>query len=91
MITKHRVSAFSGNDLEMILRAQGIDTLVLLGISTSGVVLSTLTYAADLDFRCFVIKDCCRDTNEEAHRVLTEQIYPRRATVMNSKDFQLLL
>jgi isochorismate hydrolase len=44
-----RVSAFSGSDLE--LRAANIDTLVLAGIATSGVVLSTLRQAADLDLR----------------------------------------
>src|SRR5215469_7784403 len=47
VITKHRVNAFVGTDLEMILRAKDIDTLVLFGIATSGVVLSTLLHAAD--------------------------------------------
>ncbi|MGA7045674.1 MAG: isochorismatase family cysteine hydrolase, partial [Candidatus Sulfotelmatobacter sp.] len=41
VITKHRVSAFTGTDLAMIVRANDIDTLVLYGIATSGVVLST--------------------------------------------------
>ena len=45
VVTKHRVSAFAGTDLEMILRAKDIDTLVLFGIATSGVVLSTLLHA----------------------------------------------
>lgn len=56
VITKHRVSAFTGTDLAMILRANDIDTLVLYGIATSGVVLSTLLEAADADFRLAVIK-----------------------------------
>ena len=43
VVTKHRVSAFAGTDLEMLLRAKDIDTLVLFGIATSGVVLRTLT------------------------------------------------
>src|ERR1700722_8313237 len=42
VVTKHRVSAFVGTDLGMILRASGIDTLILSGIATYGVVLSTL-------------------------------------------------
>src|ERR1700733_2829256 len=37
VVTKHRVSAFAGTDLEMVLRASGIETLVLAGIATSGV------------------------------------------------------
>ena len=50
VITKHRISAFAGTDLAMILRANDIDTLVLYGIATSGVVLSTLNDAADADY-----------------------------------------
>lgn len=42
IITKRRVSAFSGSDLEVLLRAMRAETLVLGGIATSGVVLSTL-------------------------------------------------
>jgi nicotinamidase-related amidase len=42
VIAKKRVSAFAGSDLDMILRAQGITHLILCGVSTSGVVLSTL-------------------------------------------------
>src|SRR6266581_4975807 len=61
VITKHRVSAFTGTDLTMILRAKEIDSLVLFGIATSGVVLSTLLEAVDADFRLAVIKDCCAD------------------------------
>src|SRR5690348_12933806 len=39
VVTKPRVSAFSGSDIEVVLRAQGISHLVLCGIATSGVVL----------------------------------------------------
>ncbi len=86
-IVKHRVSAFSGNDLEMILRSQGITHLVLFGIATSGIVLSTLRQASDLDFRCVVIKDCCFDGDAEVHRVLTEKVFARQATVIDSEAF----
>jgi nicotinamidase-related amidase len=41
VVTKRRVSAFSGSDLDVVLRAGDIDSLVLTGIATSGVVLST--------------------------------------------------
>jgi nicotinamidase-related amidase len=46
VIVKRRVSAFSGSDLDILLRAAGAETLVLAGIATSGVVLSTLRLAA---------------------------------------------
>lgn len=58
---KRRVGAFSTTDLEAFLRAQGVDTIVLAGFSTSGVILSTLCWAADRDFRVVVLKDLCAD------------------------------
>src|SRR6202171_5856870 len=81
VVTKHRVSAFAGTDLDLVLRANGIDTLILTGIVTSGVVLSTLRHAADADFRLLVVGDCCSDGDEEAHRVLLEKVFPRQATI----------
>jgi len=51
----------------MILRAKEIDTLVLFGIATSGVVLSTLLDASDADYRLIVVKDCCLDNDADVH------------------------
>jgi nicotinamidase-related amidase len=82
VVTKHRISAFAGTDLDMILRAGEIDTLVLLGIATSGVVLSTLLNAIDADYRVIVVKDCCFDQDPEVHACLTEKIFPRLAAVV---------
>ena len=48
---KHRVNALYGTDLDMTLRANDIHTLIILGYATSGVVLSTVRYAADLDYQ----------------------------------------
>jgi nicotinamidase-related amidase len=81
VVVKRRVGAFSGSDLEVLLRAKRIDTLVLAGISTSGVVLSTVRHAADGDYRIVVVKDCCADGDDEVHRVLTEKIFLRQTTV----------
>lgn len=87
LVTKHRISAFSGSDLEMILRAQNIKNLVLAGISTSGVVLSTLREASDKDFVLTVLSDLCNDIDEEVHSVLVNKIFPRQATVMTSEEW----
>jgi nicotinamidase-related amidase len=87
VIYKHRVSAFSGNALQMVLGARGIENLGLFGIATSGIVLSTLRQASDLDFQCIVIKDACFDRDEEVHRVLTEKVFASQATVLAAKEF----
>jgi nicotinamidase-related amidase len=86
VVTKHRVSAFAGTDLDMILRANAIETLVLAGIATSGVVLSTLRHAADADYRLVVVEDCCSDRDEEVHRVLTGKVFPRQASVAAAEE-----
>ncbi|HZU85176.1 MAG TPA: isochorismatase family cysteine hydrolase [Polyangiaceae bacterium] len=86
VVTKHRVSAFAGTDLDMTLRANGIDTLVLAGLATSGVVLSTVRHAADADYRLVVVEDCCGDRDAEVHRMLVEKVFPRQATVINSSE-----
>lgn len=86
VITKHRISAFAGTDLDMILRAKEIETLILFGIATSGVVLATLLQAVDADYRLIVVKDCCADADPEVHRSLMEKIFPRLARVMTAGE-----
>ena len=81
VVVKKRVNAFAGSDLDVMLRAAEVDSLVLAGIATSGVVLSTLRQAADLDFRLTVLADGCLDADDEVHRVLTEKVFPRQAEV----------
>jgi nicotinamidase-related amidase len=83
VIVKRRVSAFSGSGLALLLRSQLIDHLVLTGIATSGVVLSTVRQAADLDYRLTVLADACIDSDAEVHRVLVEKVFPRQAEVLS--------
>jgi nicotinamidase-related amidase len=85
VVTKRRVGAFSTTDLEAILRANNISTLALFGISTSGVVLSTVRWAADLDYQILVVADACADFDDEVHRVLTEKVFPGQATVVTTQ------
>jgi nicotinamidase-related amidase len=91
VVVKRRVSAFTGSGLDVVLRAQDIDHLILTGIATSGVVLSTLRQAADADFRLTVLKDACLDADPEVHRVLTEKVFPRQAKVLTVVEWQATL
>ena len=70
----------------MVLRAQGIDTLILMGHATSGVILSTVRYGADADYQLVVVEDGCADRDLEVHRLLMEKVFPRQATVVSSKE-----
>lgn len=87
VVTKKRISAFAGSDLELVLRARDVTHLVLGGISTSGVVLSTVRAAADKDYQLTVLEDLCLDADQEVHRVLTGKIFPRQADVIASEDW----
>jgi nicotinamidase-related amidase len=87
VVSKRRVSAFAGSDLEMVLRAQGIEHLVLAGVATSGVVLSTLRQAADLDYQLTVLSDACLDNDPAVHDVLVEKVFPAQAAVTNVSEW----
>lgn len=87
IVVKKRVSAFTGSDLEVLLRSLKADHLVLTGIATSGVVLSTLREAADRDYRLTVLADACADRDDEVHRVLVEKVFPRQAVVSTTAEW----
>lgn len=86
---KKRISGFTGSDLEILLRSGKITHIVLTGVATSGVVLSTLREAADKDFRITVLSDACADADEEVHRVLTTKVFPRQAEVTTVAEWNI--
>jgi len=86
VVGKHRVNALYGTGLDVVLRANDVETLIILGYATSGVVLSTVRYAADLDYRLVVVEDCCADQQPDVHDFLTQRIVPRQADVVSSGD-----
>jgi nicotinamidase-related amidase len=90
IVVKRRVSAFTGSDLEVVLRSQSVQHLILTGFATSGVVLSTLREAADKDYRLTVIADCCGDRDEEVHNVLTGKVFSRQADVFSLEEWSKL-
>ncbi len=91
VVRKIRVGAFSSTDLDQQLRERGIDTLILAGISTSGVVLSTVRDAHDRDYRVLVLADVTADPEAEVHQFLTERIFPAQADVIVLAELDGLL
>ena len=77
VITKIRNGAYSTTGLDVMLRGKGVDTLVLMGCSTRGCVLNTLSWANDIGYKVVVVKDGCADHDAEIHRVLVEELFPR--------------
>ena len=86
VVGKHRVNALYGTGLDVVLRANDIHNLIILGYATSGVVLSTVRYASDLDYNLYVVEDCCSDADPEVHEFLTGRLFPRQAEVVQSAD-----
>ena len=87
VVHKNRVSAFAGNNLRQILDAQDIDHLVLAGIATSGIVLSTALQAADLDYRVTVLSDACADRDPDLHDALVTKVFNRRGDVLTTREW----
>jgi nicotinamidase-related amidase len=91
VVRKTRVGAFSTTDLDKQLRDRDIDTLILAGISTSGVVLSTVRDAHDRDYRVFVLADLTADRDQDVHDFLIGRVFPRQAHVITSSDLSGLM
>ncbi|WP_018007486.1 isochorismatase family cysteine hydrolase [Cupriavidus neocaledonicus] len=91
LVIAHRASVFFGTDLQVRLSAQGIDTLLMVGIASTGVVLSSVAYASDADFRLFTVKDCCYDPDQVVHDHLFATAFDSRTTVLSLADALALL
>ena len=87
VITKTKPGPFSTTALDVTLREMGKDTLVVMGVATSGCVLSSVRWAVDVNYKFVVVSDACSDADPEVHRVLTEKVYPRQGTVMTTDQF----
>jgi nicotinamidase-related amidase len=62
------------------------ETLILMGHATSGVILSTVRLAADLDYHVIVVEDGCADRDPDVHTLLMEKVFPRQATVVSAAE-----
>lgn len=91
VVTKTRRGAFSTTNLAKLISPHNIDSLILAGLSTSGVVLSTLRDAADRDYRMLVLTDCCDDRRPEVHRVLIEHVFPPQADLADTTTLPSIL
>lgn len=83
VIIAHRASVFFGTDLELRLSAKGIDTLIMVGIASTGVMLSSIAYASDADFRLYTVQDCCYDPDPIVHDHLFATAFASRTIVLS--------
>lgn len=74
VVSKHRFSAFIGTDLDLILRAQGIKTLVCTGTATNVCVESTARDGFMMDYYIVLVEDCCATGDQELHQATLKNI-----------------
>ena len=67
VVRKHRLNAFEGTSLDLLLRSRGIDTIVVTGVATHGCVLSTSYAAVALNYYVIPVSDCVASWQEDLH------------------------
>jgi nicotinamidase-related amidase len=86
IVRKPRMNAFFGSELQTMLTARDIHTIVLTGVATNFVVESTARYAVDSDYRVILLEDCCAAAEDEAHARAIASMTPL-VHIATSEDF----
>lgn len=79
VVLKRRASAFAGTDLDVVLRAQGVDAIAVAGVATSAMVAATCYDAADRGYAVTVLRDGCADGDPAVHDFFMDKVFPGRA------------
>lgn len=86
VVVKHRASAFTGTDLDLILRSQGVTSVVVAGVATSAMVAATVYEALDRDYRVAVVRDGCADPDPQVHGFFVDTVFPSRGVDVVTAD-----
>jgi ureidoacrylate peracid hydrolase len=74
VVTKHRYSPFIETELDTILRARGVETLILTGVATDVCVESTARDGFMKDYYIVVVDDCTGTSSRRAHEATLESV-----------------
>ncbi len=85
ILTKHRVNAFYGTPLDLILKNNKIDSILVAGVATDLAVSSFVRDAHDRDYQITILSDCCAAANNEDHQTALS-LLKKLANVKNSKE-----
>jgi maleamate amidohydrolase len=86
VITKQYPSAFFGTSLSSTLTSQGIDTLLLTGLTTSGCVRATCIDTISYGFAPIIIEDACGDRHEDPHKANIFDMNAKYGDVVSSNE-----
>ena len=85
IVGKHRSSAFVNTSLDLVLRSNGIKTVVITGTVTQGCVEATVRGASSYDYYVVVLEDCIASGNEELHEA-SMKVMASLYDCVNSED-----
>jgi maleamate amidohydrolase len=91
IVTKQHASAFSGTDLASTLREDGIDTVLIVGFSTSGCVRATAVDAIAEGFVPLVVRDAVGDRMGAVHEASLFDLDAKYADVISEDDANAVL
>lgn len=91
VIRKVSPSAFSGTPLLAHLNSVGVDTLIVVGESTSGCVRATVVDARACGFAVFVAEECVFDRHEAAHAINLFDIHQKYGAVLSLPEILAFL
>jgi nicotinamidase-related amidase len=86
IIIKRRHGAFYNTELELLLRAREIDTVLVSGVLTDACVANTVWQAWERDFNVILVSDCCATRTRERHIYWIKNIFPRTSRVRNTEE-----
>jgi nicotinamidase-related amidase len=82
LIEKQWASAFHKTDLDQRLRARGVDSLVVTGLTTSGCVRASAVDGLQYDYRVVIPREAVGDRNPEAHQANLFDLHAKYVDVM---------
>jgi len=86
VVEKHRYSAFINTDLNAVLRAQGIDTIIVTGVNSDQCVDATAKHAFQLDYHIFLVKDCIATDSQALTQAVLAMAEKSYAWVVSSEE-----
>lgn len=91
LLVKTGASAFFGTPLHAMLAARGIDTVLVLGATTSGCVRASVVDAVQHGYDTFVVTDCCADRATEPHEANLFDMTAKYADAMTAEEVRAYL
>lgn len=86
VVVKHRYSAFWGTDIDVLLRSNGISTVLIAGVATEGCPESTARDAFFRDYRVVTVEDCVASFDPPAHNATLKVLAKLFGPVVSSDD-----